>query len=153
MKKNNESSNTCIELNLSEEEFCNETTTKKYLALRCNSPLLVPSVAELHRLLSVKFAESIGNTELFIERKSVIEIGKLLKMYHQNCETVQLSKNTYFYLCKRITHSEVPSCEYSSVLTKSFRRDVYCGHVPYIIKKQNKCEQVGGKSDTKNTIQ
>ena len=86
-----ESSNTCIKLNLSEENFCHETTTTTKLALRCNSSLLVPSVAELHRLLSVKFAESIGNTELFIERKSVIEIGKLLKMYHQKCETVQLS--------------------------------------------------------------
>ena len=124
MKKKTKSSNTCIKLNLSEEELCKETTTKINLVLPYNYPLLVPNVTELHRLLSVKFAESIGNTELFIERKSVIEIGKLLIMYHQNFETVQLSKTTYFYLCKRSTHSEVPSCNYFSVLTKSFKRDV-----------------------------
>ena len=79
------------------------------------SPLLVPSVSDLQRMLCQKYKETNGNKELFVKRQSVIEIGKLLIMYHLNYETVQLNKNVYFCPCKNTYNIEDAYCKYFSV--------------------------------------
>ena len=82
------------------------------LSSRCTSPLLVPSIPELHKLLCNKYQESKSNKQSFIERQSVIEIGKLLTKYYQNCDTVLLHKNVYFYPCKEIPSNENAECNF-----------------------------------------
>ena len=79
---------------------------------QCTSPLLVPSIPELHKLLYNKYLESEGNKQSFMERKSVIEIGKLLTRYHQNCENVRLDKKVYFYPCRGNLSVENTECKF-----------------------------------------
>ena len=56
---------------------------KMTIGSRCISPLLVPSIQELRKLLCKKYLESGSSKQSFVERNSVMEIGKLLTKYYQ----------------------------------------------------------------------
>ena len=85
---------------------------------------MVPCVAQLQRILCDKFVEPESNLEKFIKRKSVLEIAKLLKVFHKNYGTVKLNETTYLYPCKQCLNKELPGYNDSIVLSKFYNRDV-----------------------------
>ena len=107
-------------------DFMDKIFPNRAVSFRPYSPLIVPCVAQLYTMLCEKFVELESNLEKFIERKGVLEITKLLKVFHRNYCNVKLNKTTYFYPCKQCLDSEVSEFHDFTVLSKLYDRDVLC---------------------------
>ena len=147
----------CIKVDLSEKKYGDDTLLpiklatvysspvkhKKIMGSRCISPPLVPSIPELRKLLCKKYLESGSNKQSFVERNSVMEIGKLLTKYYENVDTVMLKNNVYFYPCKGTSSNESVQCKYFSIRERALNRNVFCtGCYPYIERQQYKKERL-----------
>ena len=150
----NEPNNISIKINMHSRDFLKESLNNRDGCVRPNSPLIVPCVTQLHKLLCQKFLESDSIIEKFIQRNSVMEIAKLLKIFHKDYGTIKLNDNTYFYPCKQCLQTEISGCHDFTVLSKSYNRDVLCDscnlYIKNIKRNQKSCD---GKSNTKEPVQ
>ena len=130
----NEPNNSIININMHSSEFLKESLNNRDGCVRPNSLLIVPCVTQLHKLLCQKFLESDSIIEKFIQRNIVMEIAKLLKIFHKDYGTIKLNDNTYFYPCKQCLQTEISGCHDFTVLSKSYNKDVLCDSCNVYIK-------------------
>ena len=108
----------------------NEKNTHKHTEARCDSPSLIPSVEDLHKMLQLKFKQSNRSVSIFTKMKKVTEIAKTLVKFHEDYRHIILEATQHsriiLYPCKG-PRCELPQeCQFYSISAREYQGGLSC---------------------------
>ena len=106
--------------------------------VRPMSPLIVPDIEKLKTMLVDKYANYVPDKSLFNTSKSVLEISKLLSIFHGNYDIIKLSDCAYYYPCKNSSTDKTSICETFSIQQRRHSTSRLCKPCREFQKLQNR---------------